>query len=156
METHRDQSGRTEFKHAPRLLHMQPQLPTEALRLGHLRCQHTKGERCPVLVTCAQHTLMGLCTHKCLAGFAFFLPFKAPHTPPLHAACSSDALREQGCSCFLTSEWEGKEFPYWHQLNVNLEWDFFLFSKLLLTVCQHTGKLFLAEKMACLSSQRLT
>lgn len=33
---------------------------------------------------------------------------------------------------------------------------FLLFSKLLLTVCQHTGKLFLAEKMACLSSQRLT
>lgn len=33
---------------------------------------------------------------------------------------------------------------------------FLLFPKLLLTVCQHTGKLFLAEKMACLSSQRLT
>lgn len=33
---------------------------------------------------------------------------------------------------------------------------FLLFPKLLLTVCQHTGKLFLAEKMASLSSQRLT
>jgi len=30
---------------------------------------------------------------------------------------------------------------------------FFLFSKSLLTVCQHTGKLFLAEKVACLFSE---
>lgn len=99
-------------------LHVHLQLPTEALGMGHLRCQCAKQERCPVVSTYAQYAPKGLRTHKCLAEFSFFVP--SGHLTPLlcvqHATL--DAFREQECSCFLIFEWEGKgekkkikEFP---------------------------------------------